>query len=321
MRAFLALIALAVPLALFHACAQPETKSEEVEAPRVVTLPPPPVDAAKPTDVPGLHNVVAYHEGLYSGSVPEGDEGFESLAAMGVRTIISVDGAAPDVAEAKKHGMRYVHLPIGYGGFSKQRELEIARAIRDLPGPTYIHCHHGKHRSAGAAGAAAVALGYISPEEAVARMKVSGTAPNYKGLYKCAEQATPVSKAELDRASADFPEVSRTSGLIDMMVEIDEVFDHLKAVEKAGWAPPKDHPDLVPLAEASRLESLLRGLRDDADVKSKPAEFHDWLKQAADRVQTLEDQLTASPVAADKLSATFKLINADCKQCHAKYRD
>ena len=29
------------------------------------------------------------------------------------------------------------------------------------------------------------------------------------------------------------------------MVEMDEVFDRLKLVEKAGWKPPKDHPDLV----------------------------------------------------------------------------
>jgi len=320
MRTLVAVLAL-LPIALFHACAQPGPSPEPVQAPRVVTLPPPPPDAAKPVDVPGLHNVVTYHDGLYSGSVPEGEQGFESLAAMGVRTIISVDGAAPDLAEAKKHGLRYVHLPIGYGGFSKERELEIARAIRDLPGPTYVHCHHGKHRSAGAAGAAAVALGYLTPDAAVARMKVSGTAPNYTGLYQCVADADVVDKADLDRASAEFPELARTSGLVDMMVEIDEVFDHLKAVEKAAWMAPAEHPDLVPVAEAGRLENLLRRLIDDPDVKSKPAEFHAWLKLSADNAQALEDQLTSAPAAAEKLSATFKLIGADCKQCHTKYRD
>ena len=39
-------------------------------------------------DLPGLHNVVAFHDGFWSGSVPEGDAGFASLKALGVRTII-----------------------------------------------------------------------------------------------------------------------------------------------------------------------------------------------------------------------------------------
>lgn len=47
-------------------------------------------------DLAGLHNVVLFHEGFYSGSAPEGDEGFNTLASIGIKTIISVDGAIPE---------------------------------------------------------------------------------------------------------------------------------------------------------------------------------------------------------------------------------
>ncbi|HTF88880.1 MAG TPA: hypothetical protein VK843_10760, partial [Planctomycetota bacterium] len=302
-------------------CSRPQPAQERVEDLRVPTLPAPAADADKPADLPGLHNVVTYHDGLYSGSVPYGEEGFKSLAAMGVRTVISVDGAAPDVDAAEAHGLRYVHLPVTYSGFSPERELEIARAVRDLPGPVYVHCHHGKHRSAGATGAAAVALGYLTPEQAIARMKVSGTAPSYKGLYQCVSDAEVADKQHLDKASAEFPSVAKTSGLVESMVEIDEISENLKAVEKAAWMAPSDHPDLLPLAEAGRLENLLRNLKDDPDVKNKSAEFHEWLDQATKDAQALEDLLAKSPPAATELTAQFQVIAQGCKQCHVKYRD
>jgi cytochrome c556 len=172
-----------------------------------------------------------------------------------------------------------------------------------------------------ATGAAAVTLGYLTPESAVARMKVSGTAPNYTGLYACVANSTVAPSARLDQASAEFPEIYKTSGVVDIMVEIDEVFDNLKAVEKAAWMAPSHHPDLVPSAEAGRLENLLRNLNDDPEVKSKSAEFHEWLTQSAIHAKALEDELNSASKSPTALAATFKLIAQDCKTCHAKYRD
>lgn len=283
-------------------------------------------DAQMPAIYPGLHNVVTYGPGMMSGSAPEGTEGFHTLAAMGVRTVISVDGAAPDVAEAARHGIRYVHLPIGYNGMDHQRTLEISKAIqlaqqRDPQAPIYLHCHHGKHRSAGALGAAMVTLGYQTPESATARMKISGTAPNYTGLYQCVAAAVPATGAELAAVADDFPSVSRTSGLVNVMVEADEHFDHLRAIESAQWTAPADHPDLVPVAEAGMLTDLFRLLQEDEQVQTKPEEFRQWLKQAEEEARTLEDGLTQGGVPAEELSRRMKVIGASCQTCHAKYRD
>src|SRR5262245_5214765 len=70
----------------------------------------------QPLEVPGLHNVFRVSERVYSGSSPDGDAGFAALEKLGVKTIISVDGAKPDAEAAGRHGLRYVHLPFGYDG-------------------------------------------------------------------------------------------------------------------------------------------------------------------------------------------------------------
>ncbi|XVJ58830.1 MAG: cytochrome c [Tepidisphaera sp.] len=286
-------------------------------------IPLPALSDATAKDYPGIHNAVAFHEGYVSGSVPEGQAGFETLAAMGIRTIISVDGAAPDVEAAKALGMRYIHLPIGYNGFNEQRKLELVRASRDAlaQGPVYIHCHHGKHRSAGAAATVAASLGWSTPDQGVARMKVSGTAPNYKGLYSCATTATVLSASTIDAVPGDFPAVDPPKGLVKAMVEIDEVFEHLKSIEKAAWKAPSDHPDLVPAAEAGRLADHYRLLVDDAYTRRKPAEFKAFMERSRDEAQALEDLLGAATPDPIKLAAQSKLIAASCKECHTKYRD
>jgi protein tyrosine/serine phosphatase len=67
-----------------------------------------------------------------------------------------------------------------------ERAAELAKAVRDLPGPIYIHCHHGKHRSPAAAAVACVAAGLLAPERAPAVLKEAGTSPNYRGLFASA---------------------------------------------------------------------------------------------------------------------------------------
>jgi len=320
---------------LMSACSAPESKLPTASAPppaqahaaakpaasAAAPLPRPAAGADKIAEYPGLHNVVAYSDGIYSGSVPHGEEGFESLERMGIQTIISVDGSLPEVEEAKAHGLRYVHLPIGYEGIDEKRTLEIARAVEDLPGPVYIHCHHGKHRSAGAAGSAAVTLGRLTSDQATARMKVSGTAENYTGLYACVAVATPKdAKRRLSSASNAFPSVSPPDSYVAAMVIVDEANDALKAIEKAGWKTPADHPDLVPAEEAGRLADSLRAAAESDETKSHEAELRQWLDAAVGRAEALEEGIVGK-MAPEELSKRMKAVAQDCKTCHAKYRD
>lgn len=320
-----ALIALAIVAASGTVCSCASSVQKDAmgakAAPKAIAMPS--VTETAPKNYPGIHNAVTYHEGFVSGSVPEGEEGFDTLATMGIKTIISVDGAEPEIDKAKAHGIRYIHLPIGYNGFNEQRKLELVRATRDAmkDGPVYIHCHHGKHRSASAAACIAASMGWQTPEAAVERMKVSGTAPNYKGLFAAAKGSSVLGAEIVDAVPASFPEISKPSGFVHSMVEMDEVLDHLKVIEKASWAAPQDHPDLVPVAEAGRLADLFRAANATNYSSRKPEEFVTMMTDAHVKSQTLEDLLAANTIDPAKASAQFKLVAASCKDCHAKFRD
>jgi protein tyrosine phosphatase (PTP) superfamily phosphohydrolase (DUF442 family) len=297
--------------------------SSPVKPGRAVASAMPSLAENRPEDYRGVHNVVAYHAGLLSGSQPDGEAGFDTLAAMGVKTIISVDGAEPEVEKARARGIRYIHLPISYNGIDEHRALEIARATRDAmrEGPVYIHCHHGKHRSAAAAAMAVVLLGWASPEEGVARMKVSGTAPEYAGLFRCVESARAVDARVLDSVPADFPSVSRPSGFVQGMVEVDRAFEHLREIEKAGWRTPASSPDLVPSAEAGRLADLYRVLRETDYARRRPGEMSEMLRDAEAGAQALENLLVAGERDSARLSAQFRRVADSCRDCHVKYRN
>ena len=97
-------------------------------------------------EIRGIENTFRLSPRLYSGGDPHGVEALAALKELGVRTIISVDGATPDVETARKLGLRYVHLPIGYDGVPREQAVRLVQAVKTLPGPVYVHCHHGKHR-------------------------------------------------------------------------------------------------------------------------------------------------------------------------------
>src|SRR5688572_4221378 len=82
-----------------------------------------PPAAPRPLGLDHLDNAHEIAPGVLTGSGPRGGASFKELAAQGVRTVISVDGAKPDVVAAREHGLRYVHLPIGYDGVPAEKML------------------------------------------------------------------------------------------------------------------------------------------------------------------------------------------------------
>src|SRR6185436_18479563 len=94
---------LQVALLVTSVCAAEENSSRFILPPTI-----------KAIEAEGLHNLFALGTNVFSGSAPEGESAFTALAKLGVKTIITVDGAKPEVEMARKHGFRYVHLPHGY---------------------------------------------------------------------------------------------------------------------------------------------------------------------------------------------------------------
>jgi protein tyrosine phosphatase (PTP) superfamily phosphohydrolase (DUF442 family) len=286
-----------------------------------------PVSAdASRLELPGLHNVFRLTGRLYSGSVPEGDTGFASLRQLGVRTVISVDGARPDVSRARRFGLRYVHLPIGYDGVPEAQALRLARATRDLLGPVYVHCHHGKHRGPAAAAAVRRCLDTACDSEAaVAELRRAGTDPRYAGLYASVRTLHPPTAGELDRVSADFPEVAEVGGLVTAMVGMDERMENLKLARAAGWKGPADHPDVDPPHEALLLAEHYREAARLPEVAKRSDEFRRWLAEAGEGATRLEVALRPAdgkgPADAAAAERVFKSAEGACAACHARFRD
>jgi hypothetical protein len=277
----------------------------------------PAIGAAK--ELPGLHNVFRVSEKLYSGSAPEGEAGFQSLRALGIRTVMTVDGARPDVAVARRYGLRYVHLPFGYDGCPTPRALEIVRAVRDLPGPIYLHCHHGKHRSPAAAALVHIALDGASHADAVAFMRRAGTDPVYTGLYGGAASFCRPTSAEINRASDQFPETAPVPPLMEAMVRIDDRFAALQRIQKAGWRWPAGEPDRDPAHEALQLKELFHELQRTGATAGRPRDFRDGMSQAESGSTALEALLRADD--RNGADAALGRVTAACGSCHARYRN
>lgn len=293
---------------------------QRVEPPAPVERLDPPALGVAPQELSGLPNVIRVSDKVLSGGGPQ-DDGFATLKKLGVRTVISVDGARPDVEEARRQGLRYVHLPISYDGVPREQALRIARAVRDLPGLVYIHCHHGKHRSPAAAVAVRRSLdGTCSAATATALLKQAGTSPGYTGLYAAVHEFEALAPAELDAVSADFPEVTPPAGMVQHMVEIEVRWDHLNAIRRAGWKVPPEHPALDPAHEALIFREAYREAARLPETQ-RTAELLRWLEEAEQDAQALEDALRAKTVDTAAAEKSFQRSAAACKQCHARYRD
>jgi protein tyrosine phosphatase (PTP) superfamily phosphohydrolase (DUF442 family) len=275
--------------------------------------------AVEPTPIhrPGLDNAYWLTDKVLSGAQPEGDAAFRELAALGVKTLISVDGSRPDVDLARRHGLRYVHLPIGYDGVPKGRALELAKAIEELEGPIYMHCHHGQHRGPAAAVVACVIAGRMDNARAVETMKTLGTGPQYVGLWASAREARPADAADLRRLQVDFRETSPLPPLAEAMVSLDGVFERLQLCATDGWRKPEGHPDVDPPHEALRLREIFAEILRTEEIRSRPAEFRALMEASRARSERLEGALReAGP--ADSAFAALKL---SCTDCHRAYRN
>jgi protein tyrosine phosphatase (PTP) superfamily phosphohydrolase (DUF442 family) len=133
---------------------------------------------------PGLSNVFRLTPRVLSGSFPVGDAAFAWLAAQGIKTIVSVDGPRPDVKAARRHGLSYVHLPVGYDRVPTNRVAELVKLAATLPGPFYVHCHHGQHRSPVAAAIMCEAAAHWTADQAEAFLQQAGAGSDFPELNR-----------------------------------------------------------------------------------------------------------------------------------------
>jgi cytochrome c556 len=199
--------------------------------------------------------------------------------------------------------------------------VTLAKAVRELPGPIYIHCHHGKHRSPAAAASACIAAGILTNEEGLAILEAAGTGKNYLGLFQSVREARPIDAGTLSEAQAEFPEVARIPPMADAMIAIEHTHDNMKVVAAAGWKPTEKHADIDPPHEALLLREHFTELLRSDELKKHPAEFRQMIQRSEAAAQTLVDLLRRGEADPKTLDAHFARITSDCTACHQKYRD
>jgi len=268
-----------------------------------------------PHDPPGLHHFRQAAAGVFLGSEPKGEAAFASLQKLGITTIVSVDSAAPDLALAKKFGLRYIHIPFGYDGIPEDAARSLSRVARDIHSPVYVHCQHGKHRGPAAAAIVCLAAGSIQREDAVRLMTRAGTSKDYDGLWRDVRKFQPPLASE---PLPELVEVANVESVASAMAKLDRNFYNIKRSAKAGWRPPPDHPDLSPPAEALLVQEGLHECTRNLN-ESHNEEFHVWLKDS----EKLAMELYTAVKADDQVLAGRLLTSLDqsCMRCHAKYRN
>lgn len=266
-----------------------------------------------------LRNVTQCREGIFNGSAPHTEADFAALARMGVKTIIAVDGTYPNAKRAREHGIRTVHLPIGYDGVIGPRAVQLVRAVRDLPKPVYIHCLHGKHRSPAVAAFVSIELGRMTPEQGVEYMHRMGTSKSYPGLYASVRNAHRLDPAVINAASNVFPERTPVGDLVETMVAVDTAWGHVGDLHKAGWKAPADHPDLTPANETKILVQHMEHLAELPEFKTRPDDFKQKSNQAMLAARALRD--AAAGAKWREASAAYERVEQSCNACHKQYRN
>jgi len=320
MKSLMLYLSLMFAIAILHDKAF--SVQEEIKSPAATRL------APFKLDTKHLPNAIQIHERVVSGGQPDGEQGFRELKELGFKTILSVDGAKPDVVIARQFGLRYVHLPHGYNGIGPDRVAELAKAVRDLDGPIYIHCHHGKHRSPAAAAVACISAGLIEQDPTCSILKLAGTSENYRGLFDVVESAHRIAESSLDAIQTEFPEFAKLPPMAVAMVELERTYAQLNQLFQSHWKPLANHPALDPAHEALLLREHFTEMLRMESVAQRTDAFRKLLTESESDAKLLEESLRLekqeqndAPSAASSPSAPFARIIANCMNCHQQYRD
>ena len=103
------------------------------------------------SETPAIPNFHQVDEHLFRGAQPAASD-FQSLAEMGVKTVLDLREEGHSAAEEKlveAAGMRYISLPLS--GVAAPSDRQISRALDILEdsasGPVFVHCRRGADRT------------------------------------------------------------------------------------------------------------------------------------------------------------------------------
>lgn len=269
------------------------------------------------------HALLRVTETLYSGAEPEGEADFKALAELGVKVVLSVDGIRPDLETASQFGLRYIHIPMSYGGISDKVRGTLERVAGEITEPVYIHCHHGKHRGPAAAAMLAMVSGVLDRDGGLSVLRQAGTSERYEGLWRSVRvfEAWPKD----NRPLPPLVEAVASSNPASIMARIDRVFDDLEEATASGWGTMLD-PKKASITEGAVLlgdgfRETIRAMKSNQSNAEGEAQAEQirLLGEAAALAYELES--AAESNVWSTAEAHFNRLDKRCGSCHRQYRD
>ena len=270
--------------------------------------------AIKKINSENLENLLEVQKGLLSGGEPKTEKSFKELSQRGVKVIVSVDGAIPKVDFARKYGMRYIHIPIGYDELSEETLLSIKSLAIEVDEKLFIHCHHGRHRGPTVAAIFLMEKEVCQNGQSLKLLEKAGTGEQYTGLWSSVKDHV-IQKA--DKPLPELLEVAQVDSMVESMAKIDRLYDNLKASKNLNWQALPDNPDFSAVHGALIMKEFLRESArtlSDSDTEQKK-----FFTESENIAALLENSLkTNNRNAANKHLSDLR---KSCIKCHKKFRN
>jgi hypothetical protein len=287
---------------------------------------------AKPPRFFAAHSLLqACPVSVFTGGQPATAGEFAYLRKMGVRTVVSVDAAPPNLQLAKQYGLKYVHIPLGYDGLERSQSLALASVFSRLDGAYFFHCHHGRHRAPAAAACAVVVAGFATSNEAREILEVSETGRQYAGLWESVQLSIPQKPSE---AAPPLQESVPVEPMAQSMASLGRLKDEFDAALAAATAnqstskrlapesPPnasRSSPSAIALLIKEHFQELSRKEVLPADMATR--DFLKLLAASRNESELLYEAVSRSEADMVKAQAVWKRLQTSCKKCHSSHRD
>jgi protein tyrosine/serine phosphatase len=127
----------------------------------------------------GVHNFHELNSAVYRGAQPSA-EGFQSLAKLGVKTIIDLRETGHRATTEKKlveaAGMKYVNIPLnGHAAPSEEQVTRLLALLNDkTDGPVFVHCRRGADRTGTIIACYRISHDHWNNEKALGEAKANG---------------------------------------------------------------------------------------------------------------------------------------------------
>jgi protein tyrosine phosphatase (PTP) superfamily phosphohydrolase (DUF442 family) len=117
-------------------------------SPQELTLPATAHTSERIYNLPGLSNVGRVAPGVLRGAQP-GKDGYATLKAMGVRTVIDMRTTDSEQKQVEAPGMRAIAIPIEMtrDGLKEKVDKVVALMADPANQPVFVHCRHGQDRT------------------------------------------------------------------------------------------------------------------------------------------------------------------------------